>query len=55
MSAEESPVSEQLRLIGRRLEHLRRMRGYLEYSAARMARILPRLHSAPGGLMPDQP
>lgn len=47
-------MSEQLRLIGRRLEHLRRMRGYLEYSAARLSRILPKLHQGLDGLAPEE-
>lgn len=47
-------MSEQLRLIGRRLEHLRRMRGYLEYSAERTARILSKLQQAPDTLAPDE-
>lgn len=46
-------MSEQLRLIARRLEHLRRMRGYLEYSAARMSRILPQLGRGLAALPPE--
>lgn len=47
-------MSEQLRLIGRRLEHLRRMRGYLEYSAARTAGILPKLRQTPDALTQEE-
>jgi len=47
-------MSEQRRLIGRRLKHLRRMRGYLEYSAERMLRILPNLLQTPDTLTPEE-
>lgn len=43
-------MSEQLRLIGRKLDHLRRMRGYLDYSSRRMAQVLPKLQQKPDTL-----
>lgn len=46
-------MSEQLRLIARRLEHLRRMRGYLDYSAGRMTLLLPKLHQGMAALAPE--
>lgn len=46
-------MSEQLRLIARRLEHLRRMRGYLDYSAGRMSLILPKLRQGLDTITPE--
>lgn len=46
-------MSEQLRLIGRKLDHLRRMRSYLDYSAARMAQVMPKLRQGLQALTPE--
>jgi len=47
-------MSNQRQLISRRLEHLERMRTYLEYSAVRMARILPKMQQATDALSLDE-
>lgn len=43
-------MSETIALIRRKLEHLERMRGFLEFSATKLGRLLPRLEAGLGAL-----